>query len=650
MPLRKPWKHTGRSEIRGYPVFGVLHEIRRDPPLFLRRVMRTHGGVAAMRLGPQRLIMAGHPEAVRHVAITKASNYVKTKYIEKLKPVLGESLITTNGPAWVSTRHAVQGQMTMPAVQKLLKDMDGIVRDEIATWHGKPVDLAHRSSTLTLRLLCSTMFGQADADEIEQIVSTMDDLQAYASRACWAMVDIDKLFRRPRYRRFERCRATLSGIVHDMIARRRTGQPCPDLLQALIDAQEVETSKPLSDKRVHDEVTGALVAGHETTGCTLAFAWEKLVQDPALQERLREEAFRCLPLDAPATAANLRDMTLTISFIKEVMRLNPTVWWVARTAVADDDIMGVKVRRGDVVMITPYVTHRLEDFWTDPETFDARRFVNFKPDNNFTFIPFSVGPRICPGMHLAMLEMQLAIGRLLQRATLTGTSNAQVEGLITLRPKGGMPLIVEPLTTTVHVEGVVPGQHALIDAYSRLRTRVFVDALGWPLSVDSEGRELDQFDTPDAKYLVLVSNGHIMSFVRSLSCARASLLFDVYNDLIEKGITIDRAIVWEGTRLGTSPDVPRNARAFWVRLLIQDVEKRALAAGVQGYCSVSDPGMERLLQRAGLRTERLGPVKTDRHGFPVLALRLNCGATGIAAHMPDDSPHDELGKAGLLTA
>ena len=487
------------------------------------------------------------------------------------------------------------------------------------------MNLADASTYVSLRIICVTMLGAANEKAVERIIADMYHLQLYFSTICWSMIDLHRLFRTKMYRNFLVARDDIFALVREMIADRRAAGGRDDLLQGLIDATDPRTGKPLSEKRILDEVIGTLIAGHETTGNTLAFAWDYLAKDPALQERLRDEAFRCMPMDGHPTPANLRNMVLTDSFIKEVERLLPSVWWVARTALKDDCIQDVRIKRGDVVMLTPYVTHRLEEFWPDAHTFKADRFVGQDLKHKFAFVPFGTGPRVCPGIHLASIEMKMAVARLLQRAEISGSSSVEVEGLITLRPRGGMHLQVSKLTRFVKVTDVQPGEHELVDMLLRTRRQVFVDTLDWPLKVDDEGREIDQFDNEHAEHCALVSGGELKAYGRLLPTEKQSLLYDVYGWLIDHPDLLERGnTVWEGTRMGTSPNVPAKQSAFWLRELIMHAARAKAAEGVRYFCSVSDPTLERVLRRTGIKLERLGEIKIDKAGIPLLALRLDC--------------------------
>ena len=196
--------------------------------------------------------------------------------------------------------------------------------------------------------------------------------------------------RTPSYRKFRRAMDNVWSLVHGMIAARKTGPKRDDLLQALIDAVDTTTGEPFSEQQILDEVMTVFMAGHDTTGNTLAFTWNALACDPDLQAKIRDEVLANIPLDRAPNFGDLQKLTLTTSLVKEVMRLYPSSWWFARTANEADEIMGVQVRAGDVVMVAPYITHRLGEFWPDPLRFDAYRSSIRSPATNspiFLLVP-----------------------------------------------------------------------------------------------------------------------------------------------------------------------------------------------------------------------------------------------------------------------
>jgi cytochrome P450/N-acyl-L-homoserine lactone synthetase len=605
-------------------------DIRRDPPAFLRKVMASHGSLAAMRMGPHRVIMAGHPDAVKHVCVTNAANYEKTRFVEKLKPILGEGLATSNGSIWQASRPIIQPKLNAAQVTAHIARMDEIIRADVASWPHQPFDIAKASCAMTLKVISGTMFGNPNNEAALRVVTAIDAIQDYLSKNVWAVVPVHQWLPTRTRRRFRNALRDIDTLLRQMMTDRKAGTARSDLLQALIEAVDPVTGRPFSDQQVRDEVMTMFMAGHDTTGNTLSFIWDVLASDPALQARLRDEVMAAIPLDRPPTPDDLKKLELTLSVIKETMRLNPASWWFARTAIADDTIMDMPVQAGDVVMVAPYVTHRLEEFWPNASTFDPARFLKGVPAERFAYIPLGAGPRMCPGGHFAHTEMLIAVARLLQRAELQKQQTLEHEALITLRPKGGLRMTVKPLSRLYTISGVTAGEHAFVDTLLRLRKQVFVDELGWNLSVDGDGREIDQFDTAAAEHTAIIADGEVKAFGRLLPTDQASILFDVYPHLVAKESGFLRGPdVWEGTRMATPGYVPVGQKAHWLRHLVLESADRKYREGVRSFCSVSDPVLERILKRTGIQLRRLGDVFTDANGHKMLALELDCKVTGL---------------------
>ena len=608
----------------GWPILGVLPELSRNPPVFLDRLMAEFGSVVPVRIGPHRVVVAGHPDAVRRVCVLNADNYEKTRFVEKLKPILGNGLATSNGHMWEQSRRVIQPALTHGEVRRMIATMDGIIRDSVSAWPIETFDIGHASCSLTLKVLSATMFGTADEAAAREVVSGVDAIQDYISRSIWSVTEWRRHLNMPSHRRFKRAMTGIWRLVRKLIENRRAGNKQEDLLQALVDAVDTTTGKPFEVQQILDEVMTVFMAGHDTTGNTLAFVWDALASDPGLQAKIRAEAMACVPLDRAPTFEELSGMKLTTSLLKEVLRLYPSSWWFARTALEADELRGVPVRAGDTVMIAPYVTHRLPEVWDDPLRFDPYRFLDAKPVDRFGYIPFGAGPRMCPGSHFATAEMLLSIARVVQHRELHKERDLNCEALITLRPKDGLPMTAKPWTGPVTVTGVKPGQHAVVDAMLRLRKRVFSDTLGWHLMIDEEGREIDQFDDEHSEYTAMISGGRIMAYGRLRSTDRPSLLFDVYSHLIDAWRPAPRGPdVWEGTRLGTSPDVPPAERNRWLARIVSEAMERKRHEGARYFCSVSDPGMEKVLRRLGLDLRRLGEVRIDDKGIAALGLSID---------------------------
>jgi cytochrome P450 len=190
-----------------------------------------------------------------------------------------------------------------------------------------------------------------------------------------------------------------------------------------------------------------IAAGHETTSNALSWVRYLLSQHPDAEARLHDELDGVLGGRLP-TFADLAALKWTRMVIEEAMRLYPPAHAIARTAIGEDRIGGVRIPPGASISISMYVTHRNPNIWPEPERFDPERFA---PEavarrHRFAYLPFGGGPRVCIGNTFALTEAQVIVAAVAQRYRLRLAPGEMVEpiGLISLRPKNGVRVTLEP--------------------------------------------------------------------------------------------------------------------------------------------------------------------------------------------------------------
>jgi cytochrome P450 len=176
-----------------------------------------------------------------------------------------------------------------------------------------------------------------------------------------------------------------------------------------------------------------------------------LSQNVAAQRRLEAEIDAALNGRVPVYS-DLAHLPYARMVIDEAMRLYPPAWAFSRQAQNNDQLGGFDLPRGWLAFVVPFVLHRLPAYWRDPDTFDPERFspaqVAERP--KFVYVPFGAGPRQCIGNQFALIESHLVVATLAQRYRLRLVPNHKVEAwpLITLRPRYGMPMFIEPRVPT----------------------------------------------------------------------------------------------------------------------------------------------------------------------------------------------------------
>jgi cytochrome P450 len=242
--------------------------------------------------------------------------------------------------------------------------------------------------------------------------------------------------------------AELDAGVHRLVAERRAaGAAAPnDLLGRLIAARDPETGAALTPREIRDQVVTIFLAGHETTAVALTWVWYVLSQRPAAEARLLAELDAALQGRAP-TEDDLPQLPFARALVQEVMRLYPPAPnLLVRRATSTETVAGVRIPRGAMVAVTPWIIHRHRALWDDPERFDPARFLADAPSRpRLAYIPFGAGPRTCIGMRLALAEIVLALATIARRyrVRLAQGQTIELQHRATLRPVGGLKMTLE---------------------------------------------------------------------------------------------------------------------------------------------------------------------------------------------------------------
>jgi cytochrome P450 len=311
------------------------------------------------------------------------------------------------------------------------------------------VDMAEEMKQLTLAIICETMFS-SDAAELVALAGTALGFTRDALN--FGLLDLLPLIGPMRLEAKRKALhedfSAMDGAIYRMIeAREKNLADAPnDLLTRLVAAKDPDDGAGLSAQEIRDEIITIFEAGHETTAVAMTFTWYLLSQHPAVEARLHAELDAVLGGRVP-TLEDLPKLTYTRQVIEESMRLYPPAPAVTgRRAAANDEICGTRIKAGERIMISTWVLHRHRTLWDAPETFDPDRFSPERSQGRprFAYMPFGAGPRICIGAQFATAEALLVLAEWLARFRFAPVPGHRVEVAsdITLRPKGGLPLIV----------------------------------------------------------------------------------------------------------------------------------------------------------------------------------------------------------------
>lgn len=376
----------------------------------LRRLHKRYGDAFTIHvpLFGKTVVVAG-PELIKQT-FTAGPDVLYAGERSPLRAVLGNSsLLTIDG-----ARHLQQRRLLLPPFHgKRMQSYERIVREEalreFQTWpENQQLRTLEPMSRITLNAILRAVFG-AEGTELEQLRQLLPGVVKLGSRLVIAPALHRDLGPWSPWGRFVRMRRAFDAHVDHLID---TARAAPDLEQredvlALLVQARHESGEPMSRAEIADQLLTLLVAGHETTAATLAWAVERLRRHPELLARLTEEA--------RAGGGSLREAT-----IREIQRTRPVIQGTSRFVMQPFELGRWHLEPGATVVVSAVLTHEDPRFYPDPLRFDPDRFLDRKPDT-YEWVPFGGGTRRCIGATFAHMEMDVVLRTLLERYDLAIT-------------------------------------------------------------------------------------------------------------------------------------------------------------------------------------------------------------------------------------
>jgi cytochrome P450 len=426
----------------------VFYRLMRHP-LEMFAEAAQYGDFAYLPAMWRRVFFISHPDYVRDLLVTSAHKFEKSPAIKSMKPVLGEGLLTSEAEF-----HLRQRRMAQPAFHRQRIAAYGAVMAEYADrWRrrwsdGQRVDLHAELMGLTLAVVGKTLFDYDLQEDSGQIAKSLD---TFLGMFRFMMMPFARAVERlplPGMIRLRRARERVDAIIYRIIRERRaSGRDHGDLLSMLLAAQDTEgDGGRMTDAQLRDESVTLILAGHETTSNALTWAFYLLAHHPQVEARLHAELDGALGGRLPS-AEDLPALPFTEMVLAEAMRLYPPAYAVGRWALEDHTFGPYEVPKHSVVLTSQWIIHRDARFYPDPERFDPQRWT---PEARaarpkFAYFPFGGGNRVCIGEGFAWMEGVLILAALAQqwRMRLVPGYRPELWPVITLRPRHGMPIILE---------------------------------------------------------------------------------------------------------------------------------------------------------------------------------------------------------------
>jgi cytochrome P450 len=384
-----------------------------------------------MRIGTlgysrRTILLVNDPQLVRDIVTDPLDVFPKSDLmVGALAPLVGDSIFVASGDRWRRQRAMIDPAFSHMRINRAFASMQGAIDDyerrfDALAASGEPFSLDLAMSHLTADIICRTVFSTSLQSEAAQEVF---DAFAVFERSV-AQVKLRRLIFDPAWTEVPQSDPVLAAcgrIRHQLglLVDRHCGaapDTYNDIAAAVIGARDAATGTGFSREDLIDQLGVFFLAGHETTASGLTWSVFIASQLPALVQRARAEV-QAITGGGPIEFEHTRRLAYLRNVFRETLRLYPPITFLPRVA-AEDCVIGTRrVRRGALVMISPWTLHRHRDYWHQPHAFDPDRFLPER-EHELTpgvYLPFGQGPRVCVGKGFAEVESALILARLLRR-------------------------------------------------------------------------------------------------------------------------------------------------------------------------------------------------------------------------------------------
>jgi cytochrome P450 len=388
------------------------------------------------------------PEWVERILLDNAANYEKPKLVKRiLSPTIGRGLLSSDGELWRAQRKIVAASFTPPAVDGLVPVFAKVGQAMAELWKPGTRDMAVEATAATMNVISQALFsGDPRLTSREAMNHITGAMEGVGEARIQVLLGLPLIPVTPKGRRGRRGQQYLRRTLGELVRERLSPDAPDDFVTNVIRALMQRFPEGEALELAVDNAATFYLAGHETTANTTSWTLYLLSEQPELQEQAAREAEGALGAGADAELPDR--LPLLRMILQESLRLYPPVPRFDREAVAADMIGEHEVLPGELVSIWPWIIHRHKKLWSDPDAFDSQRFAPGRKHHRhrFQYLPFGAGPRTCVGSRLAMAEGLTILAQWLMRWRFEPVPGREVRasGMVTLRPAGGLPLILTP--------------------------------------------------------------------------------------------------------------------------------------------------------------------------------------------------------------
>lgn len=396
----------------------------------------------------RQILIVNDPQLFRSILTDPTEIYPKNDLmVGALEPLVGDSMFVSSGETWRQQRRMIDPAFSQLRLTRAFSSMVAAVDDYEKTLlelckNGETFSLDLAMSHLTADIICRTVFSTSLASKTSREV--FDAFMLFERSV--AQVELKRFIIDPAWTPIKQrpdveaacqvIRTRLGELLDTHLVA--DGANFDDIARAIVQAEDPLTGKKFDRKELIDQLGVMFLAGHETTASVLTWAFFILASQPTIAHRMRAEVDAIVG-DGAVEFEHIRQLPFVRNVFRETLRLYPPITFIPRVALEATQIGKFKVKRGAMIMISPWTIHRNESYWAHAHQFDPDRFSAAREGElvSGAYLPFGLGPRVCVGAAFATTEATLILARLVRRFDFTALEPEKVRPVarLTTRPK-----------------------------------------------------------------------------------------------------------------------------------------------------------------------------------------------------------------------
>ena len=442
--------HIDIPEAKTLPGIGDAYRLAfQDPLNYFQDLQEKHGEIIRFKLGPVEAILVTSPDLVAQVAGRDVRTYKKGKNFTSTRLFLGEGIFVAEGQKWRVHRRMMNPKFTEKEAKLYADIVTKTTSDTVDRWlknGNEPFAMDYDMGHLAMTVIIKSLFGPG-IDKEEKYGNAVRTCLDFVMERGSNPFPLPMALPIKSHQKFKDAKQLLEDFIYESIEKAKKNPHGRTLINDLLAAEDEESKVRLSEEEIKDQVLTIFLAGHETTALALSWGWYLLDQHPEIERKIRQEIAEVLG-DREPVADDIAKLKYTRKVAMEILRLYPPVGVYPRQSLIKQKLGPYVIEKDEHIMLAPYLTHRIAEYWPKPNVFDPERFDDavYSKQHPFAYFPFGKGRRICMGQHFAMMELVLVIATTLQKVRLeVVTKKVTPKFVATIRPSE-LKMKVEPLS------------------------------------------------------------------------------------------------------------------------------------------------------------------------------------------------------------